>query len=399
MKRIIAQPLMAVFLMLFFAVSCSERNEMPDEEVYSYNDKEDEITKSVRVDLSDSELSETTEVSFTENKDAALIIIESDHSWTAEVDCNWLRLSAMSGQAGKTGILAGGSVNQSVPRSGSISISSGTSSHSIIIKQEGARFINISAGASSFMMIRVEGDTFRLGDDDLFGSTPAFDVSLSSFYICETEITNSVWNSIMGRLPYDDIEEYAGHTEHLHPDYPVSAVTWNDIVNDFLPALKTATGITFRLPTEAEWEFAATGGKPSNTFDYAGSNDLDKVGWYSFNSGNSKHPVRKKLPNELGLYDMSGNVSEWCSDWYSYYYSLSVTNNPTGPVSGTEKVVRGGNFKTTPLVNVGECGVKYRSYLVPSGYNGCWGGSGEPPEPICFRCQALGFRLVIPVNQ
>jgi formylglycine-generating enzyme required for sulfatase activity len=128
------------------------------------------------------------------------------------------------------------------------------------------------------------------------------------------------------------------------------------------------------LPTEAEWEFAARGGNSSNGYTYSGSNTLDAVGWYDDNSGSKTHPVGGKQPNELGIYDMSGNVWEWCSDWFSSsYYSVSPETNPQGPSSGSFRVVRGGSWFH---VAVG-CRSAYRFLDIPD-----------------FRSSYYGFRLV-----
>ena len=143
---------------------------------------------------------------------------------------------------------------------------------------------------------------------------------------------------------------------------PVERVSWNDC-QSFLTKLNQLTGQQFRLPTEAEWEFAARGGNNSQGYKYAGSNTIDDVAWYTSNSSSSTHDVATKQPNELGVYDMSGNVWEWCQDWYSSsYYSSSIINNPTGPTSGSYRVLRGGGWSGT----VRDCRVAYRGGIAPS---------------------------------
>lgn len=166
-------------------------------------------------------------------------------------------------------------------------------------------------------------------------------VTLSGYYMGETVVTQALWKAVMGSEPTCDggwKDEYGKGN-----DYPAYRVSWNDI-QSFLRKLIQLTGKDFRLPTEAEWEYAARGGK-SNGYKYAGSNDVGSVAWYGDNSGNKAHPVKTKLPNELGLYDMSGNVWEWCSDWYGEnYYFNSPSSNPKGEAVGSDRVLRGGSW-------------------------------------------------------
>ncbi len=191
----------------------------------------------------------------------------------------------------------------------------------------------------SFKMIRVEGGTFTMGahanqeaeayDDE----KPAHSVTLSSYYIAETEVTQALWQAIMGNNP--------SHFKD-NSNNPVECVSYDDC-KEFICKLNAHTNKQFRLPTEAEWEFAARGGNKSRNYKYAGSDNLDDVAWYYNNSGNRTHPVKTKAPNELGLYDMTGNVLEWCNDWYGGYPSTTQTN-PQGPTSGSYRVYRGGSW-------------------------------------------------------
>ena len=159
-------------------------------------------------------------------------------------------------------------------------------------------------------------------------------MTLSSFAIGQTEVTQELWQAVMGSNP----SNFKG------AKLPVECVSWNDC-QTFIEKLNQLTGKKFRLPTEAEWEYAARGGKNSKGYKYAGSNTIDDVAWYTNNSGSQTHEVATKSPNELGLYDMSGNVWEWCQDWYgSSYYSNSPQTNPTGPSSGSSRVLRGGSW-------------------------------------------------------
>lgn len=192
----------------------------------------------------------------------------------------------------------------------------------------------------SFKMIAVEGGTFTMGSpysdsDASDNEKPAHQVTLSSFTIGETEVTQELWQAVMGSNP----SYFMGDLQR-----PVECVSWNDC-QTFITKLNELTGATFRLPTEAEWEYAARGGNASEGYKYSGSNTIGDVAWYTNNSSNATHPVKTKQPNELGIYDMSGNVYEWCADWYdSSYYASSPENNPTGPSSGSYRVLRGGGW-------------------------------------------------------
>ena len=181
-------------------------------------------------------------------------------------------------------------------------------------------------------MVYVSGGTFIMGGDESSDQTPTHSVTLSSYYICKYEVTQALWRAVMGSNP----SKFKGD------NLPVEQVSWNDC-QTFINRLNSYTGRDFRLPTEAEWEFAARGGNYSRHYKYSGSNYISDVAWYSDNSGNRTHPVGTKQANELGLYDMSGNVWEWCGDWYGSYSSYSQ-NDPTGPNSGSCRVLRGGGW-------------------------------------------------------
>ena len=184
-------------------------------------------------------------------------------------------------------------------------------------------------------MVHVAGGTFTMGgkgrnawDDE----KPTHSVTLSNYYICKYEVTQALWRAVMGSNP----STFKGN------NLPVEYVSWNDC-QTFINRLNNYTGRNFRLPTEAEWEFAARGGNYSCHYKYSGSNNIGDVAWYYNNSDSRTHPVGTKQANELGLYDMSGNVCEWCSDWYGSYSSYSQ-NDPTGPNSGSYRVIRGGSW-------------------------------------------------------
>ena len=161
---------------------------------------------------------------------------------------------------------------------------------------------------------------------------PTHSVTLTEdYYMGETEVTQELWEAVMGSNP----SYFKGK------NLPVEQVTWNDC-QQFINKLNEQTGKKFRLPTEAEWEFAARGGNKSKGYQYSGSDNLDDVAWYNENSGYETHPVKTKKANELGIYDMSGNVWEWCQDWFGDY-SSGVQTNPTGPTTGSDRVFRGGS--------------------------------------------------------
>ena len=217
-------------------------------------------------------------------------------------------------------------------------------------------------------MVRVEGGTFTMGAKSEQGSDayddekPTHQVTLSSFSIGKYEVTQEEWQAVMGSNP----SNFNG------AKYPVESVSWDDC-QTFIRKLNQMTGKSFRMPTEAEWEFAARGGNRSNHYKYSGSNNLSSVAWYGDNSGSKTHPVGQKSPNELGLYDMSGNVWEWCADRYGDYTSSAQTN-PKGPSNGSYRVHRGGSWSSGARL----CRVSCRNYLTPS-----------------LSCNFLGLRLAL----
>lgn len=161
---------------------------------------------------------------------------------------------------------------------------------------------------------------------------PIHMVTTDNYYIGETQVTQSLWQEVMGNNP----SFFKGDNQ------PVDNVSWMDC-QKFIKKLNQKTGKKFRLPTEAEWEFAGRGGNKSNHYQYSGSNYLDEVAWDYGNSGNRSHSVKTKKQNELGIYDMSGNVLEWCHDWYGCYTNNEQIN-PTGPFDGEHRVCRGGHW-------------------------------------------------------
>ena len=216
----------------------------------------------------------------------------------------------------------------------------------------------------TFTMIHVQGSTFTMGatneqGNDVYDSEkPTHNVTLSSYYIGETEVTQGLWQAVMDSNP----SSFTGDSR-----LPVEKVSWEDC-QTFISRLNSLTGQQFHLPTEAQWEYAARGGNKSRGYKYSGNNDLGSVAWHINNSGSKLHPVKTKSPNELGIYDMSGNVWEWCSDWYGSY-SNNAQINPTGPSRGSNRVNRGGCWSN----NARLCRSSCRGFNTPSIRDGSYG--------------------------
>lgn len=216
-------------------------------------------------------------------------------------------------------------------------------------------------------IIFVNGGTFQMGSNNKKdqGASPAHQVKLSDFYIGRYEVTQSEWVAVMGENP-----SYFNECSNC----PVERVSWED-TQVYLEKLNKLTGKKYRLPTEAEWEFAARGGNQGSNYDYAGGRELGSVAWIKDNSEEKTHEIGQKKANDLGLYDMTGNVYEWCSDWYADYTS-EKQENPRGPSTGTYKVLRGGCYITENL----NSRLAYRFFLNPSNN---------------YRFDYLGFRVAL----
>ncbi len=227
-------------------------------------------------------------------------------------------------------------------------------------------FITYNTNGQSFQPVFVEGGNFLMGaNSDEKSEGPIHEVYINSFYIGKYEVTQKEWETITGNNP----AIFKGDS------LPIHNVNFFDIQN-FIALLNQKTGLNYRLPTEAEWEYAARGGKYSKGFIYSGSNNLNDVGWSHINSNKIIHKIGTKLPNDLGIYDMSGNVFEWCNDWYSqHYYSDSPKDNPKGAEKGYSKVLRGGAWY---LSFPSFCRVVFRDSAQPELKNEC-----------------IGFRLVL----
>ncbi len=236
---------------------------------------------------------------------------------------------------------------------------------------------NISAQSAG--MVLVTGGTFTMGETGY--ATPVHQVTVSSFYMGKTEVTQGQWKAVMGSNP--------SYFTSVGDNGPVEQVTWYDCIS-YCNKLSIKEGKTpvysiggntspsswtsgtierntsakgYRLPTEAEWEYAARGGNQSHIYTYSGSNTVGDVAWYDANSGSTTHQVSTKTANELGISDMSGNVWEWCWDWYGAYSSTAQTN-PTGASSGSSRLLRGGSWNYSYNL----CRVSYRYYYYPD-YN------------------------------
>ena len=249
-----------------------------------------------------------------------------------------------------------------VNQDGEINISDVNSIINLFFEIQASHINKFTVGGVSFKMIEVEGGTFV--------SKHSPQVTLSPFAIGQTEVTQALWVAVMGSNPsYFNGDSHPGDLDH-----PVEQVSWDDC-QEFIAKLNEMTGRTFRLPSEAEWEFAARGGNYSQGYIYAGSDDKDEVAWHRQNSGHKTHPVAELAPNELGLYDMSGNVEEYCLDGYESYFCSNPLTNPIMQTSGNEHVVCGGSWNNT--FSIGSRGPGSSAWLT----RGLRLAMGEPTYP------------------
>ena len=327
------------------------------------------------------------------------LTISSNSKWEVSSTVSWLSFSTMSGMGnGQVTVRANGSSTSD--RTAIITIKADNISRQAVVTQAAQEkpsepetptqedVLTINAAGVTFKMIRVEGGTFYMGataeqlDDADDNEKPAHSVTLSSYYIGETEVTQQLWQVVTGQKPTNDDDHQWNSEDGLGPNRPAYYISWDDC-QEFITKLNALTGRNFRMPTEAEWEFAARGGTKSKGYKYAGSNTIGDVAWYwssipsqSYGQdGYGTQNVATKQPNELGLYDMSGNVWEWCSDWYdSSYYSSSPSTDPTGPTSGSNRVNRGGSWNDLAR----HCRVSFRD---------CWSADSRDDD--------LGLRLAL----
>ena len=233
------------------------------------------------------------------------------------------------------------------------------------------KILTFSVQGVEFTMVKVQGGSFTMGATSEQGKDaesderPAQQVTLSDYFIGQTEVTQALWEAVMQESVESTAKKNGWENCGIGLDYPMCYVSYEDCIT-FITRLNSylafqLNGKTFALPTEAQWEYAARGGIENKGYKYAGSNQLSAVAWLESNSNRSTHPVAQKQPNELGLYDMSGNVYEWCSDWYDDY-STSAKKNPKGPTRGSYRVIRGGAW----CHNAGCCRVSYRANYLPT---------------------------------
>ena len=230
-----------------------------------------------------------------------------------------------------------------MPQAGKVVVDDPKQPHvvSALLRREGEDRL-VTVGSVTFTMIPVKGGTFQMGatkeqtGEARKDEKPVHTVTLDNFQIGETEVSQALWREVMGSNP----STYKGN------DLPVTNITWEDC-QEFIKKLNERTGKQFRLPTEAEWEFAARGGTASKGYMFSGSDEVRSVAWHNRDSNRDRHngpyAIKSKDPNELGIYDMSGNVNEWCQDWFGDYTADPQTN-PQGPATGKEHVYRGGSW-------------------------------------------------------
>ncbi len=241
------------------------------------------------------------------------------------------------------------------------------------VATSGEDFIETVYGIN-MKMVYVQGGDFLMGGTSEQGGEADNDektirrVTLDSYYIGAFEVTQGQWERVMGTSVNQQMGK-AGETtlRGTGPDYPMYYVNWDD-AQAFCQELSRKTGKTYCLPTEAQWEYAARGGNKNEGTKYSGSWSIDAIAWYDGNSGSSTHPVGTKRPNALGVYDMSGNVWEWCQDWYGDYRTYD-TQNPTGASSGSGRVLRGGSW----INDARYCRVSYRNSYGPGSRRDIYG--------------------------
>ena len=316
---------------------------------------------------------DASSLEFTSGSGSKIFKISSNTTWALSSDKNWCSINPTFGNGDGSVTVTVDENTSTSSRTATITIGSETITRAISVIQSGMTPPSLqnqtfTVGRVTFKMIAVEGGTFTMGatyeqgNDYTKDELPVHTVTLSSYSIGETEVTQALWEAVMGSNP----SYFSGSNR------PVENVSWEDCQN-FIKKLNSKTGESFRLPTEAEWEYAARGGNKCRGYKYAGSNTIDEVAWYGENSNSMTHNVAQKSPNELGLYDMSGNVWEWCQDRYGTYSNSSQTN-PTGSATGSQYVTRGGGWHD---------GTRHSRV------------SGRAPSTPAYHEESLGLRLVL----
>lgn len=309
------------------------------------------------------------------------LTITSNTKWEVSTTADWLTFSTMSGVGdGQVTVRANG--NSTLQRTTVVTINADNVSRQVRVFQGAiqtcyADGVTFNVGGIVFNMVHVEGGTFYMGatneqgNDVTYTEEPVHTVTLNNYYIGETEVTQGLWQTVMGQSSTTDSWSWNGNIS-LGANLPAYGVSWYDC-QEFVERLSKLTNCNFGMPTEAEWEYAARGGIKSKGYKYAGSNNIDDVAWYKSNSGLMPHDIAQKKPNELGLFDMCGNVLERCSDWMGNYNS-NAQNNPTGSPNGSHRVSRGGGFNHEAT----KCRVSSRLGIYPETHD-----------------EDVGFRLVL----
>lgn len=295
----------------------------------------------------------STSLSLSSGTQEISLTITTNDTWTAECSESWITLVQKEGKGGQTLSFKVAENAGTTSRTGTVIVKGKVSGIQLQIQviQAGKDFTsekkNYTVKGVTFTMIPIQGGTFQMGATSeqqypYEDEKPVHYVTLSDYSIGETEVTQALWEAVMGETVTQIASRNNWNTYGVGANYPMYYVSCYDC-QEFINKLDSLTGENFRLPTEAEWEYAARGGNQSRKTQYAGSSNIDLVAWYSGNSDSKTHAVKTKQPNELGLYDMSGNVWEWCHDWYVGYNSRQQTN-PQGPSFGPNRVNRGGSW-------------------------------------------------------
>jgi len=323
----------------------------------------------------------TTSLSFVFATSSKTIDVTANGEYTYFTNASWLTITQNSD---KTTLMVSVEANTgTTDRTATITLTLGSLTRTISVTQEAAantsddeRTFTVSGNGKTvtFKMIKVEGGTFQMGSTTgESDEQPVHSVTISkAYYMCETEVTQALWYAVMGQSPTSGGSSWSSSLG-IGDNYPAYYINYEDC-QSFLTALNSklssqlGSGEQFRFPTEAEWEFAAKGGNKSKGYTYAGSNTIDDVAWYNNNSSSSTHQIKTKAANELGLYDMTGNVWEWCEDRYGSY-STGAQTDPTGAASGSNRVYRGGSWGSI----AGFCRVSDRRYVTPGNRYGSLG--------------------------